>query len=62
MNVLKVVNAAAQGSAVSTVLDTQFQTISLSFTGVVGSSTVGLALSFGATQSSEIVIQSITFG
>lgn len=62
LNILKVVNAAPQGVTTSTLLDTQFQTISFNFTGVASTSTVGLALSFGATQSSDIIIQSITFG
>jgi hypothetical protein len=62
LDVLKVVDAAPQGSTISTSLDTQFQTISFNFTGVASSSTVGLALSFGATQAADVIIQSITFG
>lgn len=62
LNALKVVDAAAQGVTVSTSLDTQWQTINMTFTGVVDTSTVGIALSFGATQTNDIVIRSITFG
>lgn len=62
LDILKVVDAAPQGVTLSASLDTQFQTISLTFTGVASTSTVGLALSFGATQTNNIVIQSITFG